>query len=104
MSCLFGYSHDPRKCDGTDDNINFFLNPVHAIIKAAKGHRVEDTEPHQRTEERKKELFIKELEEEIKYFTSLEFPAIPASFQEAHSTPKPIESVTKLRSWDPETE
>ena len=67
---MYGYSLDPRKCDGTGDIINFFLIPVAAIIKVAKGHRVEDTEPFQRAEVRKKELFISELEENSECLTN----------------------------------
>ena len=94
LACLSGYSQDPRKCDGTGDIINFFLNPVAAIIKAAKWHRVEDTEPYQRAADRKQELFILELEEDIKWLTNFKKTKIPASYNEAFSTPKPIETVT----------
>ena len=48
--------------------------------------------------------FFSELEDDIERLTNFKYPAIPASFQEAYSTTKPIETVTKFRSWDPETE
>ena len=58
---LYGYSYNPKCCDSTGDIINVFLNPIAAIIKAAKGHKVEDTEPYQREMNRQKENFISEL-------------------------------------------
>ena len=45
IACLYGYSHD-----NTADITQFFLNPLVAIIKAAKGPRYEDTEPYEREE------------------------------------------------------
>ena len=53
-ACLYGYSHNPKTCDSTGTIINWFLNPVAAIIQAAKGHQVEDTEPYQRQLDRTK--------------------------------------------------
>ena len=63
--------------------INFFINLVTAIIKAAKGHIVENTEPYQRTADKKKELFILELEEDINRLTNFKYTKTPASYNEA---------------------
>ena len=48
IACLYGYSHDKRLCDNTADITQIFLNPLAAIISAAKGPRYEDTEPYER--------------------------------------------------------
>ena len=58
IACLYGYSQDKRLCDNTADITQFFLNPLAAIIKAAKGPRYEDTEPYEREENRQREKFI----------------------------------------------
>ena len=68
IACLYGYSHDKRLCDNTADITQFFLNPLAAIIKAAKGPRYEDTEPYEREKNRQREKFIIPLQDEIDHF------------------------------------
>ena len=46
-----------------EDIARFFLNPLGAILKEIKGHKVKDTEPYQHEQDRRKEIFIKELQE-----------------------------------------
>ena len=71
IACLHGYSHDKRLCDNTADTTQFFLNPLAAIIKAAKGPRYEDTEPYERAENRQREQFIIELQNEMDHLYSI---------------------------------
>ena len=104
IACLYGYSHDKRLCDNTADITQFFLNPLAAIIKAAKGPRYEDTEPYEREENRQREKFIIKLQEEIDHLYHLKYPTLPASYLEAYSTPSPIEVTTKFPVWDPATQ
>ena len=62
-----------------------FLNPLAAIISAAKGPRYEDTEPYEREENRQREKFIIKLQEEIDHLYHLKYPTLPTSYLEAHS-------------------
>ena len=104
IACLYGYSHDKRLCDNTADITQFFLNPLAAIIKAAKGPRYEDTEPYEREENRQREKFIIKLKDEIDHLYNLKYPALPTSYLEAYSTQSPIEVTTKFPVWDPATQ
>ena len=99
-----GYSHDKRLCDNIADITQFFLNPLAAIIKAAKGPRYEDTEPYERAENRQRERFINDLQDEIDHLYRLKYPLLPTSYLEVYSTPSPIETTTKYPSWDPDTQ
>ena len=63
---------------------------------------MEDTD--QRAEDRKKELFLSELEMDMEFLINFKYPAIPTSYQKAYSTPKPIETVTKYKSFYPKME
>ena len=71
IACLHGYSHDKRLCDNTADITQFYLNSMAAIIKAAKGRRHEDTEPYDRAENRQREQFIIELQNEMDHLYSI---------------------------------
>ena len=98
IACLYGYSHDKRLCDNTADITQFFLNPLAAIIKAAKRPRYEDTEPYEREENRQREKFIIKLQDEIDHLYNLKYPALPTSYLEAYSTQSPIEVTHKIPS------
>ena len=47
IACLYGYSSRPQDCDAVKDKAQFFLNPLAAIIEAAKGTKWEDTREYQ---------------------------------------------------------
>ena len=104
IACLYGYSHDKRLCDNTADITQIFLNPLAAIISAAKGPRYEDTEPYEREENRQREKFIIKLQEEIDHLYHLKYPTLPTSYLEAYSTPSPIEITTKYPVHNPDTQ
>ena len=104
IACLYGYSHDKRLCDNTADITQFFLNPLAAIIKTAKGPRYEDTEPYEREENRQREKFIIKLQEEIDHLYNLKYPALPTSYLEAYSTQSPIEVTTKFPVHNPDNQ
>jgi hypothetical protein len=104
IACLYGYSHDKRLCDNAADITQIFLNPLAAIISAAKGPRYEDTEPYEREENRQREKFIIKLQEEIDHLYHLKYPTLPTSYLEAYSTPSPIEITTKYPVHNPDTQ
>ena len=89
-------------CDNTADITQIFLNPLAAIISAAKGPRYEDTEPYEREENRQREKFIIKLQEEIDHLYHLKYPTLPTSYLEAYSTPSPIEITTKYPVHNPD--
>ena len=103
-ACLYGYSHNPKACDSTGEIISWFVNPIGAIIRAAKGPQIEDTEPYQRALDRKKERHIVNLQTEIRQLQAERYPAIPVSYNEAYSTPRPTEAPTTFRTWNPKQE
>ena len=102
IACLYGYSHDKRLCNNAADITQIFLNPLAAIISAAKGPRYEDTEPYEREENRQREKFIIKLQEEIDHLYHLKYPTLPTSYLEAYSTPSPIEITTKYPVHNPD--
>ena len=100
-ACLYGYSHNPKACDSTGTIINWFLNPVAAIVHAFRKPHDEDTEPYQRALNRSKEKFIIELQKEVRQLQAEKYPVIPVSYNEAYSTPSPTEAPTTFSSWNP---
>ena len=55
IACLYGYSSRPQDCDAVGDIAQFFLNPLAAIILAAKGTRWEDSRTQRSTKKKRKQ-------------------------------------------------
>jgi hypothetical protein len=96
IACLYGYNSRPKECDVIGDIAAFFLNPIGAIAKAAKGPNA-DSVDHQDIVDAALQVQISWYEREIaKIYNRLyTIPKdLPQSYLYGLSTVRPLPTTT----------
>ena len=95
IACLYGYSSTPKLCDDVGDIAAFFINPLGAIITAAKGERYQDSNERYYADNRRSELELGQIENQINHlYNKTQHPAFPQTYWNVYSSERPPTETT----------
>ena len=99
IACLYGYSSNPERCDEVRDISQFFLNPLAAIIEAAKGTRWEDSREYQAEKNAALEKQVNNYQTRIDTLYDKLNPTFPETFDDAYYPDAPTTTTSTYRPW-----